>query len=182
MDKELIKILARLGFVSSEHLDAPAAISELSVSGRGLKDALAIKAKLATDYVARAEYDTIKAAHDTLAKTNAERVVAKAVADGRLLAKDTDGQKAWTERITASGADAKLLESIVPSRVPGQVVRAAASDAARTEVVTGDQHPLVVRAKAIASAERISEQEALVKAAEACPAEYADYTAKLGAK
>lgn len=176
--KHLMKLLASLALVSSSELDETAAVAEISAKSGEIKDAISVKAKLATDYVPKADHVQLVASYEKLRKENAERVVAKAVAEGRLAPKNDEVKAKWVARIESNPEDADLLETLEAKNVPVQVIKIQKPESSSIEA--GAESALVMKAKEIAKNKKISDEDALQEAADEFPDLYEDYTNKLG--
>ena len=178
--KEILKVLAKLGLITSEELSESAAVGELSARGTEIKEGLQVRAKLSTDYVAKTEHDKVVTDLGAARKTNAELVVAKAVAEGKIAPKDDKVKAKFVDLITRDPANIELLESLpVTVAVPDRVVQAtgAEREVNGQALATDGEFEKLVKAKA--SEKKISENEAIVVVASENPKAYETYRQSL---
>jgi hypothetical protein len=179
MNKTLMKILARLGLLSSSEVSDDAAVAELSGKEPEVKAALEYHAKRG-EHVAKADHDAVKAQLSGLRKTNAEAVVAKAVAEGRLAPKDDTVKAKWQKRLEEHPEDADLLESLPAAKPPEkQVIQGGKPP----ESTGGEKdHEFLVKAKAYRLENKCSDEVAAEAVAASNPGLYEAYTKEILAK
>lgn len=185
--KKLLSILAKHGIpVTAECGDDDAA----DKADKFLTASAACSTKLSAAEgratAAEGELVTVKAKlaeHESTREKYAVVIVqAKGVGESRIAAKDEATQKRWVKLIAADPENASLLESLAPQG-EGLDKRIAVKGKDGKDAKSGDKpqgidaHPLMVKAKEIATAEKISTDAALVKAADAHPDLYESYRA-----
>ena len=181
--KEVLKMLVKLGLISSEDLSESAVVGELSARSHEIKEGLQVRAKLTTDYVPKFTHDALVADLGKARKTNAELVVAKAVADGKIAPKDDTVKARFVQLLTADPTHAELLEAMpVAFTPPAPVIQASRTDRDYTGgnlARTGEFEQLI---KARAAKDQIPEDEAISLVAWENPKAYDAYNTALLAK
>ncbi len=181
--KEVLKMLVKLGLISSEDLSESAVVGELSARSHEIKEGLQVRAKLTTDYVPKFTHDALVAELGNARKTNAELVVAKAVADGKIAPKDDTVKARFVQLLTADPTHAELLEAMpVAFTPPAPVIQASRTDRDYTGgnlARAGEFEQLI---KARAAKDQIPEDEAISLVAWENPKAYDAYNTALLAK
>ncbi len=146
--KLLMQVLARLGLVSSADLEESAAIAQ--VTAKHEETQAKLTAAIAAKGTAEAENTTLKDKLEASQKTNAEAIVARAVAEGKLPAQAKDIHAKWVTQIAADPTAAELLNSMEAKGAPGQVVERKAGEAGGD--AGGKEHAFIVKCKETAKA------------------------------
>ena len=146
--KQLMQVLARLGLVSSADLEESAAIAQVTASHdeKQAKLTAAIAAKGTAEAANKDLKDRLQASQ----KSNAEAIVARAVAEGKLPAQAKDIHQKWVDQIAAEPKAAELLDAMEAKGAPEKVVDRKPGEGGGEGA--GKEHAFVVKCKDTAKA------------------------------
>lgn len=170
--KSLLAILAKAGFVADANVDEATAITQFQAKATEVSNSVAELALLRPK-LAMAEADLIKAK-----KAHATDVVERAALEGRIPPKDDAVKARWIGLIEADPANASLLPEPNPALrtvVKGAGANAGGPAVAAKEGAENAEHPFLAKAREIATAEKLSEADAVIKCGQLNPKLYEEY-------